>query len=119
VKALAPTVVAGQELFRDISVAAAAQEDGGKAVEAPGDAPIPTAVAMRRAWKMRSWDRFEIPKPFSRVHFVIGDPVWVDRDLPRRHAPVLAKRLQSVMFNLEKQARAFLGIADHDQETQV
>jgi len=80
---------------------------------------IPTAVAMRRAWKMGSWDRFEIPKPFTRVHFVIGDPVWVDRDLPRRHAAVLAERLQSVMFNLEKQARTFLGIADHGQETQA
>ena len=80
---------------------------------------IPTAVAIRRSWRARSWDRFEIPKPFTRVHFVVGDPVWVDRDLPRRNAPALAEHLQFMMFDLEKQARSFLGMSSHGQETQV
>jgi lysophospholipid acyltransferase (LPLAT)-like uncharacterized protein len=31
-----------------------------------------------RAWRLRSWDRFEIPKPFARVTVVMGDPVYVE-----------------------------------------
>jgi Kdo2-lipid IVA 3' secondary acyltransferase len=29
-----------------------------------------------RAWRLRSWDRFMIPKPFARVRVTYGDP-WV------------------------------------------
>jgi lysophospholipid acyltransferase (LPLAT)-like uncharacterized protein len=31
-----------------------------------------------RAWRLRSWDQFEIPKPFARVTVVMGDPVYVE-----------------------------------------
>jgi len=30
---------------------------------------------------MSSWDRFEIPMPFSRVLFVYGEPIEVPRKL--------------------------------------
>jgi len=71
---------------------------------------VPAGVAIRRSWKMLSWDRFEIPKPFTRVHVVIGNPIRVDRDFPRKKAPELAERLQSVMRNLTRQAADFLGV---------
>src|SRR5690606_15894263 len=28
---------------------------------------VPNAFAVSRAWRLRSWDRLPIPKPFSRV----------------------------------------------------
>lgn len=31
-----------------------------------------------RYWEFRSWDRFQIPKPFSKVVFVIKEPFRVD-----------------------------------------
>ncbi|MFT5466439.1 MAG: lysophospholipid acyltransferase (LPLAT)-like uncharacterized protein, partial [Verrucomicrobiales bacterium] len=30
---------------------------------------IPLRVEYRRAWRLKTWDRFEVPWPFSRVDF--------------------------------------------------
>ncbi len=36
---------------------------------------IPVIFAADRAWTFRSWDRFTVPKPFSRVFLCYGDPI--------------------------------------------
>jgi lysophospholipid acyltransferase (LPLAT)-like uncharacterized protein len=42
-------------------------------------APIlPVAASASRAWRLRSWDRFIIPKPFARVTVAYGDPPLVN-----------------------------------------
>ncbi len=38
-------------------------------------APLVTIVAhIDRAWRLKSWDGFEIPKPFARITIVYGEP---------------------------------------------
>ena len=42
-------------------------------------APIVVSrVFFSNAWELKSWDRFKIPKPFSRILLVFGDPFWVE-----------------------------------------
>jgi lysophospholipid acyltransferase (LPLAT)-like uncharacterized protein len=36
---------------------------------------IPVAFAARSTWQFRSWDRFQVPKPFTRVHMTWGEPL--------------------------------------------
>ncbi len=36
---------------------------------------LPMAAAADRAWYLRRWDNFMIPKPFSRVVVAIGEPL--------------------------------------------
>lgn len=38
---------------------------------------VPTAASASRAWRLRSWDRFLIPKPFARVVVTYGEPLRV------------------------------------------
>jgi len=38
---------------------------------------IPICYASSRYWRVNSWDRFYIPKPFSRGVFVFGEPVHI------------------------------------------
>jgi lysophospholipid acyltransferase (LPLAT)-like uncharacterized protein len=38
---------------------------------------IPTITSAERKWVFNSWDRFVIPKPFSRVIFRFGDEIYV------------------------------------------
>lgn len=38
---------------------------------------IPIAVISERKTRLRSWDRFEVPHPFSRVMFVYGEPIKI------------------------------------------
>ena len=38
---------------------------------------VPIGVHIDRAWRLRSWDQFEVPKPFARVTVVYGSPLEV------------------------------------------
>lgn len=44
-----------------------------------GKAVVPVAFGTSRCWRFRSWDRFIIPYPFSKVVFVIGEPLRHDK----------------------------------------
>jgi len=46
-----------------------------------GVAIVPTITSSDRRWSFRSWDRFMVPKPFSRVFIRFGEPVYVPSDL--------------------------------------
>ena len=49
-----------------------------------------------RAWRLKSWDRFLVPKPFATVRVVYGPIVPVDAASPREAAEQ-APRLQAVL----------------------
>jgi hypothetical protein len=52
----------------------------------------PVALAASRAKRLRSWDRFLIPLPFSTVHFVYGEPLRVERRGDQEAAAAELKR---------------------------
>ena len=46
------------------------------------DLPImPTITSGQNVWVFNSWDRFMVPKPFSRVIIRFGSPIHVSQDL--------------------------------------
>ena len=44
---------------------------------------VPVGASASRSWRLKSWDRFMIPKPFARVTVAYGDPIRVGADTPR------------------------------------
>lgn len=55
-------------------------------------APVVTmAAGASRAWRLKSWDSFLIPKPFARVTVAYGDPVVVDAATARKAAEQTAR----------------------------
>jgi len=61
-------------------------------------------VAFRLGWKctLRSWDRFQIPLPFSRCEVVFGEPIWVPRqtdEAGREQSRLLLKERLMAMTN--------------------
>ena len=38
---------------------------------------LPFSCVPSKYWKMKSWDKFIIPKPFGKIDFYIGDPIDV------------------------------------------
>lgn len=58
------------------------------------------SVAASRTWRFRTWDRFELPLPFSRVQIAYGEPVRVPRvlnaDAIARLQLEMADRLQAL-----------------------
>jgi lysophospholipid acyltransferase (LPLAT)-like uncharacterized protein len=39
---------------------------------------VPFSISCDKKWVMRSWDHFEVPRPFSRAVVLIGDPIYAD-----------------------------------------
>jgi lysophospholipid acyltransferase (LPLAT)-like uncharacterized protein len=76
-------------------------------------APIlPLCVAVDRAWRLRSWDRFVIPKPFARVVIAYGDPLHMPGDADDAQMEALGAALRSALLAGERAAFARLGVAD-------
>jgi lysophospholipid acyltransferase (LPLAT)-like uncharacterized protein len=66
----------------------------------------PVALAATRKKELRSWDRFVVPKPFSTVHFVYGEPLEVERrGDPAAAAAELKRRLDAAEEKAEALAR--------------
>lgn len=66
---------------------------------------IAVGVAAKRAWRLASWDRFVIPKPFSAVCIAYSDPVLLDVANPRAAAQETS-RFQQLMLDVEQRADA-------------
>ena len=69
------------------------------AAQRTGALIVPIRAAASRSWRLKSWDRFLIPKPFARVDVHYGELVSVHAASPREaaeHAPRLQALLESV-----------------------
>lgn len=71
--AITPDGPRGPRCIAQIGVVTAAQMTGLPV--------IPIAFIAKHKRRLRSWDRFEVPRPFSRGMFVYGDPIAVPREL--------------------------------------
>ena len=66
---------------------------------------LPVAAGADRAWRLRSWDRFMIPKPFARVTVAYGTPTKV-KAATSRAAAEEGPRFEQVMSEAEAAASA-------------
>jgi lysophospholipid acyltransferase (LPLAT)-like uncharacterized protein len=66
------------------------------AAQRTGAALVPVRASASRAWRLKSWDRFLIPKPFATVRVAYGPPTTVDASSPREAAEQ-APRLQALL----------------------
>jgi lysophospholipid acyltransferase (LPLAT)-like uncharacterized protein len=68
----------------------------------------PVAMAASRSRRLRSWDRFVVPLPGARVHFVYGEPLAVARregpEAAQAAAAELARRLSTAETEAERRA---------------
>ena len=67
-------------------------------------APIVCVVAhVDRAWRLRSWDRFVVPKPFARITIAYSEPERVPGDTAREAATAVPA-LEARMAELARRA---------------
>jgi lysophospholipid acyltransferase (LPLAT)-like uncharacterized protein len=68
---------------------------------------VPAAIAASRAWRLRSWDGFTIPKPFAQVTVAYGAPMRVEATSARdaaEEAPRFAAALDATVAAAERAA---------------
>lgn len=70
---------------------------------------LPFHLEASRYWELRSWDRTQIPKPFSTVALVVGEPLVVPPDLPDPEREAVRLDLESRLRALETRALELSG----------
>ncbi len=61
---------------------------------------VPASASARGAWWFQSWDRFLVPRPFTRVHMAFGAPECVSADADAAALAGAAVRLETALTAL-------------------
>jgi lysophospholipid acyltransferase (LPLAT)-like uncharacterized protein len=76
--------------------------------KATGNPVLPFHVEADRHWTLGSWDRTQIPKPFSTVALVVGEPVVVPADADDGRIEAARRHLEEQLRRLEDRALALV-----------
>jgi lysophospholipid acyltransferase (LPLAT)-like uncharacterized protein len=60
-----------------------------------------------RPWRAKSWDKFAVPRPFSRARTVIGPPLKLPPDLDRAGLEDCRLRVERLLNSLTNEAEAW------------
>ena len=66
---------------------------------------IPVSCSYDKCWVLNSWDRYLIPKPFSRVVYCYGTPLFIPSN-------IRGEELESYRIKLEKELNHITDICD-------
>jgi hypothetical protein len=76
--------------------------------KASGNPVLPFHLEASRHWTLGSWDRTQIPKPFSTVALTIGEPIQVPRDATEAQVEGARLMLEERLRELEARAIAMI-----------
>jgi lysophospholipid acyltransferase (LPLAT)-like uncharacterized protein len=65
-----------------------------------GAAVLPMNMEYSNCWRIKSWDRFIVPRPFAKVHVIIGRPHRVKSASTAEEFEAERLRLQIAMMAL-------------------
>jgi lysophospholipid acyltransferase (LPLAT)-like uncharacterized protein len=66
---------------------------------------MPLAVAASDYWQLSTWDKYLIPKPFSRVHIHLGEPLHVPENLSKEDNEIWRLKIQDALNESERRAQ--------------
>jgi cobalt-zinc-cadmium efflux system protein len=69
---------------------------------------LPISIAASRTWRFGTWDKFELPLPFSRVVIAYGEPVRMPRGLDAESLARMQVEMAQKLQELQAEARAAL-----------
>jgi lysophospholipid acyltransferase (LPLAT)-like uncharacterized protein len=73
---------------------------------ATGNPVLPFHLEASSHWSLRSWDRTQIPKPFSTIALVVGEPLEIPSDASGETLEQARQDLEGRLSRLEERAIA-------------
>ena len=61
---------------------------------------LPFSVEVEKCWTVKSWDKLQIPKPFSRAVFHYAAPIYVAKDANEKEIEKKREELQNKLDEL-------------------
>jgi len=65
-----------------------------------GNPIVPVSLNFSSKWTLKSWDAFQIPKPFAKCRVCFGEPIQVARDTTPQDRERLIQQLESQLLAL-------------------
>jgi len=69
---------------------------------------IPIMIYLTKYWELSSWDRFCIPKPFSKARMFYGDPIMVPPKLEKTEVEEYRVSLEKALIKLGNEAESIV-----------
>lgn len=69
---------------------------------------VPVGIDAKRRWIAKSWDQYMIPKPFSPVRMLFGDPISVPTEMTPEEHEAIRLQVEQALHAIERRA------AQHD-----
>jgi lysophospholipid acyltransferase (LPLAT)-like uncharacterized protein len=76
--------------------------------KATGNPLLPFHAEAASSWTLKSWDRTQIPKPFTTVAMAIGAPLYVPREAGEQALDEWRARLQDSLAACQRQCAELL-----------
>ena len=67
---------------------------------------MPFYIAVEDGWVLKSWDKFVIPKPFTRAHLRVGRFIYVSKDAHSEQSQQLHAEMQAGLDRVREYAEA-------------
>ena len=64
-----------------------------------GNPLLPFVIECKKFWRLGSWDKLQVPKPFSHAAVIFGKPIYV---APKGEDGELDARLRELQFSLDE-----------------
>ena len=68
---------------------------------------VPFTFSSSKRKNLKSWDRFLVPRPFTRFVAIYGNPISVQPDLNNEEFKEKRKEVEEYMIELDKKADSF------------
>ena len=78
-------------------------------------AVIPISYSADKYWRIPSWDRMIIPKPFARISVVAREDKLVDRDLEDDELELARKKIENELNSLGEQVTRVFQVIERDE----
>jgi lysophospholipid acyltransferase (LPLAT)-like uncharacterized protein len=71
--------------------------------EKSGAPVVPIHMEYSRCWRLKSWDRFVVPRPFAKLRAILGAPIQIGPIADPEQFEAERLRLQNAMMSLVEQ----------------
>ena len=74
-----------------------------------GNPIMPFVIEPKRFWNAKSWDKMQVPKPFTHALTIIGEPIYVDANASEAEVEAKLTELQKSLDNLVERGKKWSG----------
>jgi lysophospholipid acyltransferase (LPLAT)-like uncharacterized protein len=64
-------------------------------------------ISTRRFWQLNSWDRFQIPIPFSQARLLLASPIWIPQDASEEEQRAKHREIQETLDRLRLEGDSY------------